>query len=178
VAVWLSTEAHHGTGKLGVRPPAGKLQQVILCQTCAQGFNPLATPTDESPDASLAIDNNVNTSWDTQQYYDDKLDKAGTGIYVNASPDTTARYLQIIDSTPGFTATIYARDSRPPLLAPPGNGWTQVSAPTTIGAKASIPLTSGATPYSYFLVWITSLGGHEQLSLAEITLYRSVAAGG
>ena len=171
-AAWLSTRAHHGTGKLSVKPPPGKLQQVTLCQTCAQGFNPLGSPPDETPNAALAVDNQVGTFWDTQQYYDHKLDKAGTGIYVNASPGTSARALRIIDVTPGFRVTIYARNNTPPLLAPPGNGWTQVSSPRTVGASTSIPLNSASTSYRYFLVWITSLGGHEQLSIAEVTLYK------
>ena len=170
-AAWLSTRAHHGTGRLAVKPPQAKLHQVILCQTCAQGFNPLGTPIDETPNASLAIDNNLNTYWDTQQYYDHKLDKLGTGIYLNASPGTTARVLRIIDATPGFTATVYARETPPPTRWP-DPGWTQISAPTTVGSSTSIPLSSASTRYRYFLVWITSLGGHEQLSLAEITLYR------
>jgi eukaryotic-like serine/threonine-protein kinase len=172
VALWLSDHAHHGNGRLDVRPPAAKLHQVVLCQTCAQGFNPLGSPSDENPNASFAIDNNLSTSWNTQDYYDGKLDKAGTGIYVNASPGTAARVLEIRDSTPGFTATVYARDSTPPLLAPPGNGWSQVSSATTVAANTSIRLSSGTAKYNYFLVWITSLGGHDQVSLTEVTLYK------
>ncbi len=171
---WLGTRAHHGTGKLPIKAPQPTLQQVQLCQSCAQGFNPLGTPSDEAPHASLAIDNDVTTYWDTQQYYDDKLDKAGTGIYVNAGPGTVngtaARELRIIDATPGFTVTIYARHDSPPLRWP-DPGWTEISNPTTVSSDTVIPLTGGNTPYRYYLVWITSLGGHEQLSIAEITLY-------
>jgi eukaryotic-like serine/threonine-protein kinase len=169
--VWLGTRAHHGTGKLSIKAPQRALTQVTLCQTCAEGFNPLGTPADEAPNASLAVDNQLGTYWDTQQYYDDKLDKAGTGIYVDASPGTTARALRIIDVTPGFTATIYARDNAPPIRWP-DPGWKQLSPPTIAGTNTTIPLTSGSTSYRYFLVWITSLGGHEQLSIDEVALYR------
>ncbi|HUE26982.1 MAG TPA: protein kinase [Solirubrobacteraceae bacterium] len=174
LVVWLGSNAHHGTGGLAVKPPAdgAKLIQVPLCQTCAQGFNPLGSPPyNETPNASFAVDNDLNTYWDTQQYYDHKLDKLGTGIYVNASPGTTARVLRIIDGTPGFTVTIYGRTNAPPIKWP-DPGWTQISAPTAIGSNTSIRLTGGQTPYRYFLVWITSLGGHEQLSIAEIALYK------
>jgi serine/threonine-protein kinase len=179
-AVWLLTRTHHGTGKLALKTPAApkRLVQVTLCDTCAEGFNPLGTPTNETPNASFAIDNQLGTYWTTQQYYDHKLDKAGTGIYLNASPGTpttspgtTARVLRIVDATPGFRVTIYARDDQP-SLAPPGNGWTQVSAPRTVGSDTQIPLTGGSVKYSYFLVWITDLGGQETLSLDEVTLYR------
>jgi serine/threonine-protein kinase len=171
-AIWLSTRTHHGTGKLAVKPPARGLQQVSLGQTSAEGFNPLGNPPNEGGNPNLAVDNQLGTYWDTQQYYDHKLDKAGTGIYVNASPGTAARELKIIDVTPGFTVTIYARNDTPPLQAPPGNGWTQISSPTPVGSSTTIQLTSGAVPYRYFLVWITNIGGHEQLSLDEIALYR------
>ena len=147
--VWLGTRAHHGTGKLAIKSPRRALTQVTLCQTCAEGFNPLGTPADEAPNASLAVDNQLGTYWDTQQYYDDKLDKAGTGIYVDASPGTTARALRIIDVTPGFTATIYARDNAPPIRWP-DPGWKQLSPPTIVGTNTTIPLTSGSTPYRYF----------------------------
>jgi len=173
VLVWLGTRAHHGTGTLALKKPAGapNLHQVSLCQTCAQGFNPLGTPTFETPDAGLAIDNQPGTYWHTQQYYDHRLNKAGTGIYVNASPGTTVRELRIIDATPGFTATVYARNTPPPVRWP-DPGWVQVSAPTIVGPRTAIRLTSGDTRYSYWLVWITSLGGHEQLAIDEIALYR------
>jgi serine/threonine-protein kinase len=171
---WLVTRTHHGTA-----PPApavsGPQQQALesipLCQTCAQGFNPLGTPTDESPDAPLAIDDQPGTYWDTQQYYDRKLAKAGTGIYVNASPGTTARALRISDNTPGFAATIYARQTPPPIRWP-DPGWVKVSAATVVRRNTRIHLTTGTTPYSYYLVWITDLGNHEQLAIDEITLYR------
>src|SRR5579884_3834814 len=83
VFVWVGSRAHHGAGKLTTRPPKRYLQQVTPCGTCASGFNPLGTPTNETPHASLAIDGQPGTYWDTQQYYDHQLNKAGTGIYVN-----------------------------------------------------------------------------------------------
>jgi serine/threonine-protein kinase len=171
-AAWLATRTHHGTGPLPAKAPQQALRQVILCESCAQGFNPLGNPINESPDASLAVDNQLNTFWDTQHYYDNKLDKAGTGIYVNASPGVVARELRILDATPGFKALVYARNDTPPLKAPPGNGWTQVASPTVVGRNTTIPLNTGGASYRYYLVWITSLAGHQQLSIDELTLYR------
>ena len=170
---WIVTRAHHGTGT----PAAGvthlhhrALQPVDLCQTCAHGFNPLGSPTNESPDAALTVDDQPNTFWKTQQYYDRKLNKAGTGIYVNASPGIPARALRIDNVTPGFTVRIYARKTPPPATWP-DSGWIPVSAPTTVRSSTLIPLTGGSTPYRYYLVWITDLGGHEQLVFDELTLY-------
>ena len=180
--VYVGTRAHHGTGQLSIKPPRSTrgLSQVTLCSSCASGFNPLGTPTNETPNADLAIDNQLGTYWDTQQYYDHKLNKAGTGIYVNAGPGTRsgtpAADLRIIDATPGFRVTIYARHNVPPIRWP-DPGWVQVSAPTWVGTRTDIPLTSANTPYRYYLVWITDLGGREQLQIAEVALYRYSAGG-
>jgi eukaryotic-like serine/threonine-protein kinase len=169
---WLGTRTHHGTGTLPLKAPASALTQVRLCPTCAFGFNPLGNPTYEHPNASLAIDNQLNTYWNTQTYYSGKLDKAGFGLYVDARPGTTARVLRIITDSPGFTATIYTRNSQPPIRWP-DPGWAQVSATTTVAHGTNdIHLTSGSTRYRYFLVWITSLGGHDILGIDEVTLYR------
>ena len=170
-AVWLGTRTHHGTGSPDTPAPPRAPIPVHLCQSCAYGFNPLGNPTDEHPDASLAIDNQPGTYWNTQTYYDDKLDKAGVGLYVDANPGTTARILRVSTATPGFTATVYARDTKPPLKWP-DSGWAQISAPTNIAAKRDIKLTSGTTPYRYFLLWITTLGGHSSLAIDELTLYK------
>jgi serine/threonine-protein kinase len=171
---WLVTRAQHGTGQLpaSLNQPSAALQPVSLCQSCAHGFNPLGNPLDEAPNASLAIDNTSGTYWDTQLYFDHKLEKAGTGLYVDASPGVVAKQLRIIDATPGFTVTIYARSDPPPATAVPPSGWTQVSASTQVGSSTAIPLNTQGTSYRYYLVWITDIGGHEQLSVDEVTLYR------
>ena len=170
---WLVTRAHHGTGQLpaGLLPAQSALQQVSLCQDCAHGFNPLGNPLDEAPNASLAIDNQHGTYWDTQRYYDNKLEKAGTGLYVDAAPGLAAKQIRIIDATPGFTVTVYARSDPPPPRWP-DSGWTQVSASTHVASDTSIPLNTQGKSYRYYLVWITDLGGHQQLSLDEVMVYR------
>jgi eukaryotic-like serine/threonine-protein kinase len=172
VAAWLATRAHHGTSPPPSAPaPKAAPVAVHLCQTCAYGFNPLGSPTDENPGAGLAIDGNDNTYWSTQTYYDGTLDKAGVGLYVDASPGTAASDLQIVTATPGFNATIYARNSPPPMRWP-DPGWVKISAPVTVGADDNIALTSATTRYRYYLIWITSLGDHDSLALNEVTLYR------
>jgi hypothetical protein len=173
-AGWLATRAHHGTGAPAAPPPSARLVPVSLCQSCAHGFNPLGSPKDEAPNAALAIDNDPNTYWRTQYYYDDRLDKSGTGLYLDAAPGTTASEMVIDTDTPGFDVTIYARNSRPPMRWP-DPGWHRISAPTKVLASRTgqvIRLSSAHTRYRYFLVWITSLGGQEYVDLNEVTLYR------
>jgi eukaryotic-like serine/threonine-protein kinase len=168
---WLATRAHRGTGKLAQPAPPTTHGQVSLCQSCAHGFNPLGDPKSEHPEPGLAIDNDVNTAWTTQHYYGAQLGKAGVGIYVDASPGTAARLLQIRTSTPGWTATIYAR-STSPALTWPAAGWQQVGSAGPVKGTQSVPLATGGTHYSYYLVWITNLGGNDQVAINELTLYK------
>jgi eukaryotic-like serine/threonine-protein kinase len=145
--------------------------KIKLCATCAQGFNPLGTPTDETPNAQLAIDGNPTTAWSTQQYYSHKLGKAGTGLYVDTSTPMAVRQLRILTDTPGFTASIYARTSAPPLKWP-DSGWVPVSASIAVASNMAFILTTHGHAYRYFLVWITSLGGQESVDLNEVKLLR------
>jgi tRNA A-37 threonylcarbamoyl transferase component Bud32 len=172
-AIWLATRTHHGTGHPAIRPPAPHLHSVTPCTGCAHGFNPLGSPTDEHPDASLAIDNQPSTFWQTQTYYNAALGKAGVGFYldVSAGGGTTASVLRIATGTPGFTTTIYARKTPPPIKWP-DPGWVAISGSTKIGAHQTVKLNSTTVRYKYYLIWITNLGGHPQLQLNEVTLFK------
>jgi eukaryotic-like serine/threonine-protein kinase len=171
VATWLATRTHHGTGKLAAPAPSTAPTQVPLCQSCAQGFNPLGDPKSEHPDPGLAIDNDPNTAWLTQHYYGGNLGKAGVGLYVDARPGTAARVLQVRTKTPGWSATIYGRTSPPPMTWP-DSGWQQIGSAASVKSTQSIPLSTGGKRFRYFLVWLTNLAGHDQIALNEITLYR------
>jgi serine/threonine-protein kinase len=170
-AAWVVTRTHHGTGSPAQAAPRHSPTAITLCQSCAFGFNPLGSPTDEHPDAALAIDNLPNTAWTTQNYFSGTLNKAGVGLYVDAKPGTTARVMRVMSATPGFTATVYGRDTPPPLRWP-DPGWTPLSASTRIAGRQDIPLRSAKTAYRYYLLWITNLGGHTQLAINEVTLYK------
>ncbi len=169
-AVWLTTRTHHGTGAPVTPPPAKHV--TAIQPVAAHGYNPLGSPLDEHPDASFAIDNQPNTFWVTQTYYSGTLSKAGVGLYLDASPGTTARLMRVMTRTPGFNATVYARNTPPPPTTWPDPGWTQISQLTHVLAKQNIRLSAGGKRYRYYLLWITSLGGHDQLAIDEVTLYR------
>jgi serine/threonine-protein kinase len=170
-AVWLATRAHHGPGPAPAAVTPGKPQPVTLCTPCAHGFNPLGDPKYEHLRAALAIDNDPNTFWTTQTYNGANLNKAGVGIYLDANPGIVARMLRIRTATPGWNATIYARNDNPPLTWP-DPGWQRVGAPTNVQGTQDVTLSTSGTAYRYYLVWITSLGGHDQLQINELTLYK------
>jgi serine/threonine-protein kinase len=174
LAVWLTSRAHHGTGHPAQPAPSKQLTAVSLCQDCAHGYNPLGSPTYEHPEADLAIDNQLDTFWSTQTYYSHTLGKAGVGLYLDASPGTAARVLRVNTGTPGFNASVYARNGLPPTTTTiwPAPGWIRVSRSVLVSHKTDIRLSGGPTRYRYYLLWITSLGGRSQLQLNELTLYR------
>ena len=173
-AVWLATRAHHGTPKLSAPPPKPTLVQVQLCESCAFGYNPLGTPKDESPEAPLTIDGNVNTAWLTQDYYSGQLQKTGVGIYVDANPGTVGKEIVIYTKTPGWNAQIFARNSTPnDNNWDPGGarGWQRLGGVNNVRNGQKIAFAGNTTTYRYYLVWITSLGTHDQLAINEIALY-------
>ena len=171
-AVWLATRTHHGASPLPASPPKPTLVQVHLCQTCAYGYNPLGEPKDENPNAGLAIDGDVNTAWLTQDYYSGQLQKAGVGLYVDADPGTIAHEIVIYTKTPGWNAQIYGENGAPNMDAwdPGPNSWVLVGSANDVTKKQQIALST-TTRYRYYLVWITSLGPHQQIAINEIALY-------
>ena len=168
---WLGTRIGHTNRQPVNTVLSGGVTAIHLCPTCAQGFNPLGTPTDENPGANLAIDGDSTTAWQTQDYYTGRLDKAGTGLYVDAGSETTARELRITTDTPGFLATIYARTNLPAIKWP-GSGWVRVSPSVDVASDEVINLNLRDGTYRYFLVWITNLGDHTRVDLNEVGLYK------
>jgi serine/threonine-protein kinase len=178
IAVWLAGRTHHGTGRPAQAPPP-RQAPVDLCQNCANAYNPdgIGGTSQDNNDAGLAIDGNPTTYWHTDQYYSGSLEKPGVGLYVDARPRVAARIMRIETSTPGFSAEIRARTTPPDPAAQDlgGNndGWTQLAYVNSVGNKLDIPLSTGGTPYRYYLVWITKLpSGRQGVDLNEITLFR------
>jgi eukaryotic-like serine/threonine-protein kinase len=174
--LFLANHTHRGTGPLPQPAPKATPHQVSLCNSCAHDYNPdaLSGPKNQHPDqVALAVDGNRNTKWTTETYFNDTLGKAGVGIYVDARPGVAAGSMVIDTDTPGYAVTIYARSSKPnPNTFDVGNGgWGKVGGAPSVGSTQTIRLSTGETRYRYYLVWITSLGHHAQVSVNEIALY-------
>jgi len=174
-AFWLATRAHSGTGKLAGPSGAPKLVQVQLCQTCAHDYNPdgLGGDRTQNPqEAGLAIDNDPNTAWQTEEYYDGTLGKPGVGLYVDAYPGVDASKILILTATPGFSVQIWAQSSKPDAHAFDG-AWIKLARVASVQSRQWISLSTGAVRYRYYLVWITKLPpGGQSASLNEVALYR------
>ncbi len=175
--------AHRGTGVASeAHRPAG-LQQVPLSQTAAHDYNPFGTGPENRDLIDNVVDNDPNTTWSTEQYYDHTLKKSGgegLGLYLDAAPRVSARALEIQTPTPGFAAQVYVADrvdlSHPygSSLALSARGWQgPVGSSAYVHSGERIQLDLGGGAYRYYLVWITALpAGKNLATIAELALFR------
>jgi len=164
----------------GARPG---LTQVALSQTAAHDYNPFGTGPENRDLIDNVVDNDPNTTWSTEQYYEGTLKKApgtGTGLYLDAAPGVAAKALEIKTPTPGFAVLVYAasslNDSRPfgdstPLAA---RGWQgPVGASTYVHNGERVKLNTGGRRYRYYLIWLSTLPpGMQRATISDVTLLR------
>ncbi len=166
--------AHRGPAPLGgAEKPAPGLQYVRLNSDAAHDYDPDGSGAKgEHPErVGLAVDGDPNTYWNTENYQGG-LGKPGVGIYVDARPRTRAKRLELLSPTPGFDVEIYGAMTGPPAKLP-DPGWVRIGAQSGVGRRTPIPLSSGATAYRFYLVWITKLPpGASQAKVAEIAILR------
>ncbi len=72
-----------------------------ICESCAHDFDPLGDNKVEDPDrVGYAIDGQPDTKWTTETYYGGTLGKAGVGLYLDAAPGVSARFMRVRDRHP------------------------------------------------------------------------------
>jgi hypothetical protein len=176
-------QAHKGTGVAPDVHSGAGLQAVPLSQTAAHDYNPFGTGPENHNRVQNIVDSDPNTAWSTAHYYEKTLVKAGgtgLGVYLDASPGVVARAVELQTPTPGFDVQVYgARNvnlSYPygdstPLTA---RGWHgPLGSAANVRNHQRIKLSSAATPYRYYLLWLTTLPpGEESASISELTLFK------
>ncbi len=175
VVAFLVPRTHHGASPLAQPPPKQTPHPVTLCTSCAHDYNPDAlsgAKVQHPNEVGLAVDSDRNTAWTTETYENNVLGKPGVGLYVTLNPGVAAGSLVLDTATPGYAVLIYAR-STPPDPNTFDSSWVKVGAAASVHKTQTIRLHTGATRYRYYLVWITSLGNHDQVAINEIALYRS-----
>jgi tRNA A-37 threonylcarbamoyl transferase component Bud32 len=181
-AILAAGQAHRGTG-VGDAPARPGLAQVALSQTAAHGYNPFGTGPENRDQVDNVVDNDPNTTWSTEQYYEGTLKKAGgtgLGLYLDAAPGVSAKALAIQTPTPGFAVQIYVArriDLSPPFgsSTPLGaRGWQgPVGASARVRSGERIPLRLQGRRYRYYLVWLTTLPqGSMSATIADLALFR------
>jgi serine/threonine-protein kinase len=177
LGIVLANRTHSGTGSVPEHHPRN-LAPVSLAADAAHAYDPFGDHQEHSSDSDLAIDANLNTFWSTEHYSGGALGKPGIGLYVDASPGVAARALEVRDSTPGFSAAIYATIASPPSALDSGSslqsgGWTQVAAERTFAAHTTVPLATGGRRFRFYLLWITRLAPNaDTAQLNELGLLR------
>jgi hypothetical protein len=155
------------------RPKVVTHHAVRLCASCAHDYNPDALPGSaktQNPNlVGRAIDGNRNTSWVTEIYYSGTLGKPGVGLYVRVSP-VAARTAVVDTSTPGYAVSIYGSRRKPNLDTFGASGWTKLGSSADVHATQHIALRTRGIRYRYYLLWITSLGSHDQVAVGEFGL--------
>src|ERR671925_1547768 len=152
IAYFATSRTEKGAGN-PVAPSTPGLSDVRLAGDAASDYDPEGNDGQESPDeAQLAIDSNRTTAWDTEQYQAglEGASKSGVGLYVDADTEVAARQLDLVTSTPGFRAAVYAANTVPGGIG----GWRKVSATTTVRQDEKIPLDTARQRFRYYLVWI------------------------
>ena len=155
--VYLATRTEQGPGP--ARTPSSNtpgLTQVALGRAAAHDYDPEGD-LEESPDqVQNAIDGNLPTEWDTEQYEGGLAgsNKSGVGLYVTVGGRVEARELSLSTPTPGFRATVYASDSVPPEI----KGWEKVSPEERVTEPDhTFELDTGRRKFRNYLLWITEL---------------------
>jgi tRNA A-37 threonylcarbamoyl transferase component Bud32 len=175
VVLFLAGNTHNGGGPLPQTPPRATPHEVALCGRCAEDYNPDAPygPKTQNPgEDSYAIDGDRNTAWTTETYYDNTLNKLGVGIYVKVSP-VAARTMRLDTATQGFRVAVYGSRvaPNPDTFVTGPNGWTKLGAAPYVHSTQTIHLQPHGVKYRYYLVWVTSLGPHNQVAINEVALY-------
>jgi hypothetical protein len=182
VLVAAAGQTHRGTG-VGSDVQRAGLEPVQLSQTAAHGYNPFGTGPENRDRVDNVVDNDPNTTWRTEQYYEGNLRKAGgvgLGLYLDAAPRVLAKAIGIQTPTPGFAVQIYVADqinlalpfgSSTPLAQ---RGWQgPVGSSRSVRSGERIQLSLQGHPHRYYLLWMTTLPpGMQSATIAELTLFR------
>ncbi|MBA3809561.1 MAG: hypothetical protein H0X28_14400, partial [Solirubrobacterales bacterium] len=183
VLLALAEQTHRGTGTAADLPKRAGLEQVQLSQTAAHGYNPFGTGPESRDQIDNVVDNDPNTTWSTEQYYEGTLKKAGgvgLGIYLDAAPGVVGKAIAIQTPTPGFAVQVYVAD-RLELSDPYGaskplmqRGWQgPVGASARVHSGERIPLRLHGARHRYYLMWMIALPPSRQsATIAELTLFR------
>jgi eukaryotic-like serine/threonine-protein kinase len=182
VLVLAAGRAHRGTG-VGSDVVSHGLEPVQLSQTAAHDYNPFGTGPENRDLIQNVVDNDPNTTWSTETYYEGTLKKAGgtgAGLYLDAAPGVLAKAIEIKTPTPGFAAQVYAANNinlslqygdATPL---PARGWQgPIGAIQAVHGGDRIGLNTGGHAFRYYLLWLSTLPpGMQRATISDVTLFK------
>jgi eukaryotic-like serine/threonine-protein kinase len=174
---------HRGTGTASGLGSRAGLVPVQLSQTAAHGYNPFGTGPENRDQIQNLVDNDPNTTWSTEQYYEGTLKKpggVGLGVYLDAAPGVLAKAISIDTPTPGFSVQLYAGDAvnlelpygdATPLTA---RGWQgPFGSSPSVHSGERIQLSLAGHSHRYYLIWMATLPpGKQSATIADVTLFK------
>jgi eukaryotic-like serine/threonine-protein kinase len=166
---YFATRTEPGPGPAAT-PSAPGLTEVRLERDAADDYDPEGDGEESSGQVQFAIDGKPTTEWDTETYEGgfEGSNKRGVGLHINTGSRVAARQLNLVTSTPGFTATVYASDSVPSRI----ERWTKVSRRVQVKEEQSIPLDTESQELRNYLLWISELPEGGKAVVKELSLQR------
>jgi hypothetical protein len=79
-----------------------------------------------------------------------------------------ARQLDVVTSTPGFKAAVYASDSVPSRI----QDWDKVSPTVTVKREQGIQLDTAKLGFRNYLLWVSELPEGGKVTIKELALKR------
>jgi serine/threonine-protein kinase len=167
VIAFLATRTEEGPGPAAI-PRTPGLSEARLSSDAAHDYDPGGGDGESSGQVQFAIDGNRTTEWDTETYDGgfEGSNKSGVGLYVDAGSPVAARQLDLITSTPGFRAAVYASNSVPAELS----GWDRVSRTTVVKQEQAFDLDTASQRFRNYLLWISQLPEGGRAVVKELSL--------
>ncbi len=120
-----------------------------------RSFDPLGNNEENDDILKLAIDERVDTAWESRGYQTRTLDgKDGVGVTLDLGSDRTVRFLGVNSYDEGWSGEVYVSNRPAPALADWGASAGEIRNATSGDFTVKLTPTSGR----YVLVWITDLG--------------------
>jgi serine/threonine-protein kinase len=162
-----------GSGQRAETPPPPGLEEVGLSASQGSDYDPLGDDKEHPEEAGFALDGDPQTTWSTETYMNDDLQKDGVGYVIDAAPGVAAREMEIRTTTPGWTAEVHvAREDLPSTIE--SEGWTQVAVQREVSERQRIRLDTAGNELRRYLIWITRLpqDGDGRVEISEVLLFR------
>src|SRR5918999_60283 len=166
---FFATRTEKGPGRTAT-PSAPGLSEVELSRDAADDYDPEGDGEESSGQVQLAIDGLTTTEWDTETYEGgfEASNKRGVGIYIDTDSRVAARQMDLVTSTPGFTAAVYASDSVPSRI----ERWSKVSQDVRVKEEQAIQLDTARQEFRNYLLWISELPEGGKAVVKELSLQR------
>jgi serine/threonine protein kinase len=164
---FFATRTEKGPGQAAT-PPSPGLDRVTLSSDAARDYDPEGDGEESGGQVQFAIDGLPTTVWSSEQYEGgfEGSDKSGVGLYVNTGSRVSARQMDVVTSTPGFKAAVYASDSVPGRV----RDWEKVSRTITAKRVQALQLDTAGHGFRNYLLWISELPEDGKVSIKELGL--------